>query len=91
MIETDDGLKFDSSGEKHRRTEELQRRLRELMNFNTLDDEEKNLKNIELLNWLFTANQIAINTIEFIIDIHTQNNITFNIQIKRKRLHYITS
>lgn len=46
-IETDDGLvKFYSSGEKHRRTEELQEILRELKNFSILlgDDEEEALQ-----------------------------------------------
>ncbi|KAL0697711.1 hypothetical protein Bca4012_053833 [Brassica carinata] len=41
-IETDDGLvKFYSSGEKHRRTEELQMVLRELRNVSILLDEEE--------------------------------------------------
>ncbi|KAL1202381.1 Pentatricopeptide repeat-containing protein [Cardamine amara subsp. amara] len=41
-IETDDGLvKFYSSGEKHPRTEELQRILRELKNFNIVLDEDE--------------------------------------------------
>ncbi|XP_024008699.1 pentatricopeptide repeat-containing protein At3g29230 [Eutrema salsugineum] len=41
-IETDDGLvKFYSSGEKHPQTEDLQRILKELKNFNFLLDEEE--------------------------------------------------
>ncbi|CAH8252189.1 unnamed protein product [Arabidopsis lyrata] len=43
-IETDDGLvKFYSSGEKHPRTEEIQRILGELKSFNILLDEEEEL------------------------------------------------
>ncbi|CAN7058289.1 unnamed protein product, partial [Brassica oleracea var. botrytis] len=44
-IETDGGLvKFYSSGEKHRRTEELQRVLRELKNYSFLLDDEEELQ-----------------------------------------------